>query len=70
MKTIYTWKIPWVVFVDVELSYELNGERIVLNLPLQVEAYKLFVCGMKPKSGQQYFFHFLISIVTSLSHFP
>lgn len=28
-----TWKIPWVIFVDVELSDELNGEWAMLNLP-------------------------------------
>jgi len=69
MKVIYTWKIPGVIFVDIELSYELNGERVVLNLPLQVEAYELFVGWMKPKSGQQYILHFLITVVVSISHF-
>lgn len=28
-----TWKIPWVIFVDVELCNELNGEWAMLNLP-------------------------------------
>lgn len=34
MVMIRTWKIPWIIFIDVKLLDKFNGERSVLNLPL------------------------------------
>ena len=38
-RKLYTWKIPWIVFVDVDLLDELDRERFVVNLSSEVKPY-------------------------------
>lgn len=63
-----TWKIPGIIFIDIQLLDELDGERLLLNLPLQVKPNQLLISGMKSKPGKHDFLQF-ISIISLLHIF-
>lgn len=48
-----TWEIPRIIFVDVQLPDELNGDRLLLDLLLEVEADQFFIGRVKPEPGHE-----------------
>ena len=47
MNIEHTWKIPWIIFVDVNMFDELKTNGFILHLPPEVKPHKFFISGMK-----------------------
>lgn len=45
-----TRKIPWAVFVNVDLFDEFDGERLVVDFATEVEVNELFVCRVEAEA--------------------
>lgn len=54
-----TWKIPGFIFVYINLLNELNGQRPLLNLSLEVKPNKLLIGRMESKTRH----HHIIKLV-------
>jgi hypothetical protein len=48
-----TWQIPRIKLVDVQLPDELNGDRLLLDLLLEVETNQLFIGWMESEPGKE-----------------
>ena len=44
-----TWQIPWIKLVDVQLPDKLNGDRLLLDLLVEVETNQLFIGRVEPE---------------------
>lgn len=62
-----TWKIPWIEFIDVELLDELDRERALLDLPLEIKPNKLLICWVKTKPWQHHFIYFILISCTHIT---
>lgn len=62
-----TWKIPWIELIDVELLYELDRERALLDLSLEVKTNKLLICRVKTKPWQHHFIYFILICCTHIT---
>ena len=65
VKVIHTWKIPWIMFVDINLFDEIKTDWFLLNLPAKIKRHKFFVCWMESKSWQ---WNFILLTTTLLTH--
>lgn len=51
-----TWKVPWIIFVDINLFDEFNFERLLFHLSLQIKPNKFFICRVESKARKHNFF--------------
>jgi hypothetical protein len=63
-----TWKIPGIVFVDIDLLDEFNSDGFLLNLPVKIKPNELFISWMKPKSWQYCIFTQFLTCTTTTHH--
>lgn len=66
-KRIHTWKIPWIVFVDINLFDELNTEWFLVNLSSKIEPNKFFISWVEAKPRKRNFFFIIIQSWRSIS---
>lgn len=53
INTFLTGKIPWVVFVNINLLDEFKADGSLLNFPAKVKAHQFFVRRMESESRQR-----------------
>ena len=65
-----TRKIPWIVFVDINLFDEFNTTWFLFHLPPQIEPNKLFICGVKSEAREPLFLLLIIILRTDTATHP
>ena len=64
-----TWKIPWVVFIKIDLSDCIKFYSFTTDFPLKVIANKLFISGVKSESRWKLKLHHKFSSITKYQAF-
>ena len=64
-----TWKIPWVVFIKIDLSDCIKFYSFTTDFPLKVIANKLFISGVKSESRWKLKLHHKFSSITKYEAF-
>lgn len=67
LESFLTWKIPGIIFINVDLLNQFNGEKPLLNLSLEVKPNKLLISWMEAKTRQHHIINF-IHLIILLSH--